>query len=91
MGSLIPGTVTMQKKLAALGMQEVALDGHPPLRGHTFHYSSAQAKLEPFTKATRKQGASEGEPVYRQENLTASYLHLYFPSSTVAAAGLFTP
>ncbi|MBK9447472.1 MAG: cobyrinate a,c-diamide synthase [Betaproteobacteria bacterium] len=91
MGSLIPGTVTMQKKLAALGMQEVALDGHPPLRGHTFHYSSAQAKLEPFTKATRKQGASEGEPVYRQENLTASYLHLYFPSSPVAAAGLFTP
>ena len=91
MGSLIPGTVTMQKKLAALGMQEVALDGHPPLRGHTFHYSSAQAKLEPFTRATRKQGASEGEPVYRHEHLTASYLHLYFPSSPVAAAGLFTP
>lgn len=90
LGSLIPGTVTMQKKLAALGMQEVSLDGHPPLRGHTFHYSSAQAKLEPFARATRKQGASEGEPVYRQERLTASYLHLYFPSSPVATAGLFT-
>lgn len=89
LGSLIPGKVTMQKKLAALGMQEVALDGHPPLRGHTFHYSTAQTAVEPLVRATKKQGASEGEPVYRQQGLTASYLHLYFPSSPVAAASLF--
>ena len=89
LGSLIPGTVTMQKTLAALGMQEAALDGHPPLRGHTFHYSSAQTRLEPFARAAKKQGASEGEPIYRMERLTASYLHLYFPSSPIAAASLF--
>jgi cobyrinic acid a,c-diamide synthase len=89
LGSLIPGTVTMQKKLAALGMQEVTLDGHPPLRGHTFHFSTAQTAMRPFTTATKKQGASEGEPVYRLQGLTASYLHLYFPSSPVAAASLF--
>lgn len=90
MGSLIPGTVAMQKKLAALGMQEVALDGGPPLRGHTFHYSQAETPLAPFTRATRKQGASEGEPVYRLQRLTASYMHLYFPSSPAATARLFT-
>jgi cobyrinic acid a,c-diamide synthase len=89
LGSLLPGTATMQKKLAALGMQELSLDGQAPLRGHTFHYSSAQTKLEPLTRATKKQGASEGEPVYRHERLIASYLHLYFPSNPVAAAGLF--
>ena len=97
MGSLIPGTVTMQKKLAALGMQEVAPGGKPPagapaastLRGHTFHYSTAQTPLAPAACATKKLGASEGEPVYRIGRLTASYLHLYFPSNPEAAASLF--
>jgi cobyrinic acid a,c-diamide synthase len=90
MGSLIPGTVAMQKKLAALGMQEVALDGGTPMRGHTFHYSKSETPLAPFARATRKQGASEGEAVYRLQNLTASYLHLYFPTSPAATAKLFT-
>ncbi len=89
MGSLIPGTVTMQKKLAALGMQELALDDSSPIRGHTFHYSWAESTLKPVARATKKQGASEGEPVYRAERLTASYLHLYFPSNPAAAARLF--
>lgn len=89
LGSLLPGTVTMQKKLAALGLQEIALDDHPPLRGHTFHFSTAQTTLEPLAISTKRQGASAGEPIYRQENLTASYLHCYFPSSPVAAASLF--
>ena len=30
-----------------------------------------------------------GEPVFRQERLTASYLHTYFPSCPAAAASLF--
>jgi cobyrinic acid a,c-diamide synthase len=90
MGSLIPGTVAMQKKLAALGMQEVALDGGTPMRGHTFHYSKSETPLAPFARATKKLGASEGEPVYRLQRLTASYLHLYFPSNPAAVARLFT-
>ena len=90
LGSLIPGTVTMQKKLSALGMQEVALDDTMPLRGHTFHYSTAQTPLVPALRATKKQGASEGEPIYRIERMTASYLHLYFPSAPAAAATLFS-
>ena len=90
MGSLIPGTVTMQKKLAALGMQELALDGKAPIRGHTFHYSSAETALAPAAHATRKQGASTGEPVYRVQRLTASYLHLYFPSAPEMVASFFS-
>ncbi|MFC5302281.1 cobyrinate a,c-diamide synthase [Azospira restricta] len=89
LGSLIPGAVTMQKKLAALGMQEVALDGQAAIRGHTFHYSRAETPLAPFARAAKKQGASEGEAVWRIERLTASYLHLYFPSNPAAVAALF--
>ena len=79
----------MQKTLAALRHAGGGTRWSPPLRGHTFHYSSAQTRLEPFAKAAKKQGASEGEPIYRMERLTASYLHLYFPSSPIAAASLF--
>ncbi len=90
MGGLIPGRVTMQGRLAALGMQEVAFDGGTPIRGHTFHYSTAETPLAPFVRATKKQGSSEGEPVYRLHRLTASYLHLYFPSAPGEVAALFS-
>lgn len=90
LGSLLPGTVSMQKKLAALGMQEVVLSGGAPVRGHTFHYSKAETPLAPAMRATKKQGASAGEPIYRLQRLTASYLHLYFPSNPAAIAELFT-
>ncbi|MBI2308118.1 MAG: cobyrinate a,c-diamide synthase [Rhodocyclales bacterium] len=90
LAGLLPGRVAMQKRLAALGMQEVALDGGDAIRGHTFHYSQAETPLAPFARAAKKQGASAGEPVYRVQRLTASYLHLYFPSNPVAVAGLFT-
>ena len=32
-----------------------------------------------------------GEAVYRRQRLTASYVHLYFPSNPQAAARLFLP
>ena len=87
LGGLLPGRVTMQQKLAALGMQDVELpEGR--LRGHTFHYSLAQTPLEILARARRPDGR-EGEAVYRRQRLTASYLHVYFPSDPVAAARLF--
>ena len=89
LGSVLPGTVTMQKQLPALGLQELALDGAAPIRGHTFHFSTTASPLAPAACATRAQGASPGEPVWRSERLTASYLHLYFPSRPAAAARLF--
>ena len=89
LGGLLPGLVTMQKKLAALGMQDVELpEGR--LRGHTFHYSLAQTPLAILVRSRRANG-SPGEAVYRRQRLTASYLHLYFPSDPVAAARLFLP
>ena len=84
---LLQGQVTMQKKLAALGMQEVELP-EGTLRGHTFHYSHAETPLVALARASRPDGRP-GEAIYRRQRLTASYMHLYFPSNPEAAARLF--
>jgi cobyrinic acid a,c-diamide synthase len=86
-GGLLPGRVAMQKKLAALGLQEVVLP-EGTLRGHTFHYSSAETPLKVLAQAIRPDGRP-GEAIYRRQRLTASYMHLYFPSNPEATARLF--
>ncbi len=86
LAGVLPGRVTMQKRLAALGMQEVELpEGR--LRGHTFHYSKTETDLLPQCTTCRPDGRT-GEAVYRHRRLTASYMHLYFPSNPEAIAGL---
>lgn len=87
---LLPGHATMQNKLANLGLHGIDLP-EGTLRGHTFHYSRMESPLTPiaYSQAARHHGT--GEPIYRQGRLTASYLHLYFPSNPLAAARLFAP
>ena len=87
LGGLLPGQVTMQKRLAALGLQEAQLP-EGALRGHTFHYSQAETPLAVLTQ-TRRPDGRQGEAVYRRQRLTASYMHLYFPSNPEAVARLF--
>ena len=85
---LLPGVSVMQKRLAALGMQFADLpEGR--LQGHTFHYSKSETPLQPVVRAKTKDG-SEGEAIYRQERLTASYVHFYFASNPAATAALFS-
>ncbi|WP_040570991.1 cobyrinate a,c-diamide synthase [Methyloversatilis thermotolerans] len=86
---LLPGTVRMQARLAALGLQQVALP-EGLVRGHTFHYSVADTPLPPVLQASTPDGRP-GEAVYRVGRLTASYVHLYFPSQPQAVAALFMP
>ena len=89
LAGLLPGQVSMQKKLAGLGMQEVELpEGR--LRGHTFHYSKTETDLQALCASFRPDGRV-GEAVYRHRRLTASYMHLYFPSNPYAVAALFLP
>lgn len=89
MAGLLPGRVTMQPRLAALGLQQMALPGGT-LRGHCFHYSRYETPLTPAASATDPNGGA-GERLYRAGSLTASYVHFYFPSNPAAAAGLFSP
>ncbi|TXG99838.1 MAG: cobyrinate a,c-diamide synthase [Rhodocyclaceae bacterium] len=84
---LLPGRAVMQARLAALGTQ---FSDWPEgrLAGHTFHYSTSETPLAPLCRAQTADGR-DGEAVYRQGRLTASYVHFYFPSNPAAVAGLF--
>jgi cobyrinic acid a,c-diamide synthase len=87
MAGLLPGSVRMQPRLAALGPQEAALP-EGTLRGHTFHYSRSETPQAPLLRASAP-GGRPGEAVYRSERLTASYVHFYFPSNPDATAKVF--
>jgi cobyrinic acid a,c-diamide synthase len=88
MWGLLPGEVFMQKRLAALGPQQLARDGEA-LRGHTFHYSRSETPLAPSAYCTRPADGSQGEAVYAQGSLCASYFHAWFPSNPGLVARFF--
>ncbi|RJF99979.1 cobyrinate a,c-diamide synthase [Noviherbaspirillum saxi] len=88
MAGVLPGRVSMQKRLAALGPQAWATE-HGELRGHAFHYSSLDSSLAPAAYAIKHSTGTQGEAIYRLGSLTASYFHAYFPSCPEAVAGVF--
>ena len=90
MWGVLPGRVTMQARLAALGPQQLALAGHM-LRGHTFHYSTCDSSAPVVARTARPGEAAApdaGEALYRHGSLYASYFHAWFPSSPEAVACL---
>lgn len=93
MAALLPGTMRMQKRLTALGMQRlpfgVTNDESAILRGHTFHYSRFETSLQPVRHCLRQKTDDIGEAVYQCGSLTATYFHAYFPSQPALAARLF--
>ncbi|MBU0891638.1 MAG: cobyrinate a,c-diamide synthase [Gammaproteobacteria bacterium] len=87
---LLPGRVAMQKRLAALGPQQLAVAGHT-LRGHTFHYSTSDSGAPVVARTARPNEAvapDAGEALFQQGSLHASYFHAWFPSSPEAVAHL---
>jgi cobyrinic acid a,c-diamide synthase len=88
---LLPGTVSMQKKLAALGPQQLQAKAGT-LRGHTFHYSTCATQLPAQRRTSRPHQApspEQGEALYQQGSIRASYFHAWFASSPAATAALF--
>jgi cobyrinic acid a,c-diamide synthase len=88
---LLPGTVTMQKRLAALGPQQLVMDGGM-LRGHTFHYSTCATPLSTNHRTARpdcEPAPDAGEALYQVGSIRASYFHAWFASSPEATAELF--
>ena len=86
---LLPGSVTMHQRLAALGPQQLDLAGEV-LRGHTFHYSTSATPLVPVAHTTRP-GAPDVavEPLFQHGAIRASYFHAWFASNPRATAALF--
>ena len=89
MAGLLPGSAALQPRLVNLGLHEVALP-EGILRGHTFHHTQSDIALDPIAVSTPRRLQGRGEPVYRVNKLTASYLHLYFGSNPEAMAALFS-
>ena len=90
---LLPGVVTMQKRLAGLGPQQLRL-ASGTLRGHTFHYSTTDTPLSAARRTARPDAdplPDAGEAVWEQGPVRASYFHAWFPSCPEAVAELFTP
>ncbi len=92
MWGLLPGRVTMQKRLAALGPQQLGVAGGI-LRGHTFHYSTCATPLQAAARTQAAPGRKlrgEGEALYVSGSVRASYFHAWFASSPAATARLFS-
>ena len=97
MVGLLPGKAVMQKKVAAIGSQQVTLplQGTETLasnimRGHSYHYSSAEIALEPISQTKHHPTERLGEFVYQHGNILASYMHWYFQSNPELTVKLFT-
>jgi cobyrinic acid a,c-diamide synthase len=91
MWGLLPGRVTMQPRLAALGPQQLGVAGGV-LRGHTFHYSTCATPLQAAARTEAAPGRTlrgGGEALYAVGSVKASYFHAWFASSPAAAARLF--
>ncbi len=89
---LLPGTVTMHKRLAALGPQQITLAAGT-LRGHTFHYSTTETQLQPVTRTARPDTdplPDAGEALWQLGSVRASYFHAWFASCPEAVAELFS-
>ncbi|WP_245942541.1 cobyrinate a,c-diamide synthase [Candidatus Colwellia aromaticivorans] len=96
---LMPGKAIMQKKLASIGSQWVDLPSFDQsegvniegniMRGHSFHYSSAEIDLEPSCQTTHHPSERAGEFVYLHNNILASYMHWYLPSNPSLALRIF--
>ncbi|MBP9148057.1 MAG: cobyrinate a,c-diamide synthase [Rhodoferax sp.] len=90
---LLPGTVTMHKRLAALGPQQLPLAGGT-LRGHTFHFSTTETALQPVARTARPDTEplpDAGEALWQQGSVRASYFHAWFASCPAAVVELFSP
>ena len=86
---LLPGHATLQKRLSALGMQELC-GANGVMRGHTFHYSRIEIPLAPTLTAVNPATNATGEAVYRSGSIVATYMHGYWPSNPEFAAALFS-
>jgi cobyrinic acid a,c-diamide synthase len=88
MAGILAGNTRMRARLAGLGLQSWRTR-RGELRGHTFHYSALETPLCAAARASSYPRGTEGELIYRQGSLTASYFHAYFPSCPAAIAALF--
>lgn len=85
---LLPGDGIMRDRGGCQGMQTAPLP-QGNVRAHAHHRTRCENTAEPVAFGKRARHPAPGEPIYQQDNITASYLHLYFPSNPETIAALF--
>ena len=88
MAGLLAGHGAMRGKRGCQGMQTAPLP-EGEVRAHAHHRSRSEHTPEPIAFGRRQRHPAPGEAIYREGNLTATYLHLFFPSNPDAIAALF--
>jgi cobyrinic acid a,c-diamide synthase len=86
---LLDGHGAMRGKRGCQGMQTAPLP-EGEVRAHAHHRSRSFDTAEPIAHGCRQRHPAPGEAIYRQGQLTASYLHLFFPSNPEAIGALFS-
>ncbi|MEP3348531.1 MAG: cobyrinate a,c-diamide synthase [Marinomonas sp.] len=85
---ILEGQGAMRGKRGCQGMQTAVIP-QGEIRGHAHHRSRSANTPEPVGHGRRQRHPAPGESIYQQKGLTASYLHLFFPSNLGATAKLF--
>lgn len=88
MSGMLHGHGMMRGKRGCQGMQTAILP-EGEIRGHAHHRSRSEKTPSPIAFCRRQRHAAPGEPIYRKDRLTATYLHLFFPSNLDAVVKLF--
>ena len=83
--ALIDGYGAMRGKRGCQGMQSAQLP-EGEFRAHAHHRSRSHGTPEAYSFGKRQRHPAPGEAIYRIKGLTASYLHLFFPSNPEALA-----
>ena len=85
---LMQGHGKMRARGGCQGMQAAVLP-EGDVRAHSHHRSISVDTPEPIAHGRRQRHPAPGEAIYRVGSLTASYLHLFFPSNPEAVSQLF--
>ena len=86
---LLTGHGAMRGKRGCQGMQMAPLP-EGEIRAHAHHRSRCFDTDQPIAHGRRQRHPAPGESIYRSKGLTASYLHLFFPSNPEAIGRLFS-
>lgn len=89
LAALLAGDAAMRGRSGCQGMQ-TALFPEGDVRAHAHHHSRSAVIDAPIAHGKRQRHDLPGEAIYRNRGLTASYLHLFFPSNPAAIASLFS-
>lgn len=85
--AILDGHGAMRGKRGCQGMQSAPLP-EGEIRAHAHHRSRSHDTPEAIAHGRRQRHTAPGEAIYRSGGLTASYLHLFFPSNPEAIAQL---